>query len=339
MKIAFLHTRNEFTSELFRELKTALNDHELVSWEAGSPAPADDIEILLSSGEVGREHLLHQPKLALIQTTSTGYETVDIDTATELGIWVSYAPSDLTGNATSVAEFAVLLILGASRSLGEILRSEGDSQIKPRTPRALNGKTVCIVGLGSIGIQIIDRLRPFGVLFLATDEHPEKAPADVVAFRAEQLHTAVADADYVVVCARASKENVNLIGAKTIKEMKRGAILINIARGTLVDEKELATALKAGHLSAVGLDVLKDEPLTLANPLMSFPQALITPHIAAFTDLMLAGTVTYVDGVIRGLSAGRLPASLLNRPAKPKHRFDSNEGSIATVKNYSQAIT
>jgi D-3-phosphoglycerate dehydrogenase len=161
------------------------------------------------------------------------------------------------------------------------------------------------------------------VLFLATDERPEKAPADVVAFRADQLHTAVADADYVVVCARASSENVNLVDAKTIKGMKRGAILVNIARGTLVDEKELTTALKTGHLSAVGLDVVKDEPLTLANPLMNFPQALITPHLAAFTDLMLAGTVSYVDGVVRGLSVGRLPASLLNRPANPRQRFDS----------------
>jgi lactate dehydrogenase-like 2-hydroxyacid dehydrogenase len=113
MKIAFLHTRSEFTRRLLQELKGALSEHELLAWEAGSLAPANAIEILLSSGEVGRGLLQDVPKLALVQTTSTGYETVDIDAATELGIWVSYAPSDLTGNATSVAEFAVLLILGA----------------------------------------------------------------------------------------------------------------------------------------------------------------------------------------------------------------------------------
>ena len=216
-------------------------------------------------------------------------------------------------------------MLGTSRDLGETLQSLRNPGAPPaKIHRSLNGKTVCIVGLGSVGRQVADRLRPFGVLLLATDEHPENAPPGMVVFKADQLLTAIADADYVVVCARASKDNENLIDGKAIRGMKRGAILINVARGTLVDEQELLIALRSGHISAVGLDVQRHEPVTSANPLMSIPQALITPHIAAFTDLMLSGTVTFVADVIRDLAAGKLPKSLLNHPNAPRQAFNSH---------------
>jgi phosphoglycerate dehydrogenase-like enzyme len=288
--------------------------------------------VLLASGSVGQAQLSNQSKMLLVQTTSTGYETIDIEAATALGIWVSYAPSDLTGNATSVAEFAILLLLGASRDLQGTLRSLHEPNVPaPRVHRALNGKTICVVGLGSIGMQVVDRLRPFGVLLIATDEHPENAPQDVVAFRPDQLLLAVADADYVVVCARASKDNENLFDGKIVRGMKPGSILVNIARGTLIDERELLLALRSGHISAIGCDVVKEEPLSSSNPLLQVPQALITPHIAAFTDLMLQGTVGFVTKVIQDLTDGRLPHSLLNRPSQPRNRFDSEEADDARV--------
>jgi len=331
MKIAFLHSKNEFTSRMFSQLGDALAGHELLSWEAGKAAPAMDIEVLLASGSVGQAELHGQNKILLVQTTSTGYETIDIGAASNLGIWVSYAPSELTGNATSVAEFAILLLLGTSRDLRETLRSiEKPTAPAPRVHRSLNGKTVCIVGLGDIGLQVVDRLRPFGVLLVATDEHPDAAPQDVVAFRPDQLLSAVADADYVVVCARASKANENLIDAKVIRGMKPGAILINIARGTLIDEDELLLALQSGHIAAIGFDVVREEPLSPSNSFLQVPQALITPHIAAFTDLMLDGTVSFVANVIRELSAGKLPHSLLNHPISPRKRFDSAEAGQVT---------
>jgi phosphoglycerate dehydrogenase-like enzyme len=242
-------------------------------------------------GNVDRSLLLDQPKLALIQTASDGYEEVDIDAASELGIWVSYAPADLTGNATSVAEFAVLLLLGAARHLGEAVKSiQGIPARPPTLSLSLSGKTVCIVGLGTIGQQLVDRLRPFGVKMIATDEHPENAPADVTAYAADQLNTAVAQADFVVICVRASKENENLINAAQLAAMKRGAVLVNIARGMLIDEAALVDAVKCGQISAAGLDVLKNEPPARKDPLVQLPQVLVTPHIAGLTDLMLAGT-------------------------------------------------
>jgi|CZKL01.1.fsa_nt_gi phosphoglycerate dehydrogenase-like enzyme len=319
MKIAFLHTKNFFTSELLQKFRTTLAHHEVVEWIGGKDAPAFDFDVLLAMGNVRRELLLVQPKLKLIQTASDGYEEVDIEAASELGIWVSYAPADLTGNATSVAEFAVLLLLGAARHLGEALRSLHGSPLRPPTlSLSLSGKTVCIVGLGTIGQQLVARLRPFGVKMVATDEHPENAPADVTAYSANHLNTAVADADFVVICVRASKENDNLINAAQLAAMKRGAILVNIARGMLIDEAALVDAVTHGQISAVGLDVLKNEPPDRTDPLLQLPQVLVTPHIAGLTDLMLAGTVNYISHVIEELAAGKKPKSILNSPAKPR---------------------
>ena len=319
MKIAFLHKENDFTQELLNQVQAANAQHQVLSWIIGEAAPATDIELLITLGEVGRDQIAHQPKLGFIQTASTGYESVDQDAATELGIWVSFAPSDVTGNATSVAEHAVLLLLAASRHLGQFLqppREEGErpSLIQP----ALSGKTVCIVGLGAIGEQLIDRLRPFGVKFVATDEHPEHAPKDVKAFRADQLPQAVESADYVVICVRASKDNENLIDAVMLAAMKRGAILVNIARGTLVDEKALLHAVRSGQIAAVGLDVLREEPPKANNPMLQLPQIVVTPHIAGFTDLMLDGTAKFLTKTINEVAAGRKPESVLNAPEKPR---------------------
>jgi len=319
MKIAFLHNRNFFTSELLKKSRATLAHHEVVEWIVGNNAPAVDFEVLLALGSVGRDLLNRQSKLELVQTASDGYEEIDIHAASELGIWVSYAPPDLTGNATSVAEFAILLMVGAARHLGEALASASGNAFRPRQVNlALSGKTVCIVGMGSIGRQLVDRLRPFGMKMIATDEHPENAPADVTAYPADQLEAAAAHADFVVICVRASKENENLINAAILCAMRRGAILVNIARGMLIDEAALVDAIKDGHISAAGLDVLRNEPPDPKNPLLQLPQVLVTPHIAGLTDLMLDGTVNYISQVIEEFADGKKMKSILNSPQKPR---------------------
>ena len=341
MKIAFLHENdNQFNLLLLREFRERLGSHEVLPWITGEEAPSNDLNILLANSSVGREQLANQPHVALIQTVTTGYETVDIQSATEVGIWVSYAPSDETGNATSVAEFAILLLLGAARHIGQVIESVHDGPAYPlHIHSALNGKTVCIVGLGSIGKQIVDRLRPFGVLILATDEHPEVAPADVTTFRPDQLDVAVADADYVVICVRASKENEGLISASILRTMKRGAILVNVARGMLIDEDALLAALENGQVSAAGLDVVRSEPLTLTNPLLTYPQVLLTPHIAAFTDLMLSGTVDFICRVVDKFENGEKPNSMLNAPLDPRRLLRVSGSNDQYRKKSSPALT
>ena len=323
MKIGFLHTENEFTETMLGRLRERIPEHEVVSWIAKQKPPAGDLQALITLSPVTGKMLEGLPQLGLIQTASTGYESVDMEAATEAGIWVSFAPSDVTGNAASVAEFAVMLLLGASRRLGAYLKSYAEPASKgdeglPLILPALHGKTVCIVGLGAVGSEIAKRLRPFGVRMIATDEHPEKAPEGVRGYPAAKLAEVLGEADFVLVCVRASKENENLFDAAMLGRMKHGAVLVNVARGTLVDEQALAESLKSGQVAAAGLDVVREEPLATANPLLRFPQVLVTPHLAGFTDMMLEGTTEFLAGVMREVAAGHKPKSVLNTPEKPR---------------------
>jgi phosphoglycerate dehydrogenase-like enzyme len=319
MKIAFRHPKSLLLDDLSASLAKRLSDHTYLDWLEDDAAPANDIDVLLVMGRVTREDLAQQQRLFFLQTTSAGYEGVDIDAATELGIWVSFAPSGETGNAISVAEWAIALMIGASRRLKPVLESVGDNAIEAgRISLALSGKTACIVGLGAIGRNLATRLLPFGMTLVGTDEHPETAPDHVRAFPTTQLEAAVADADYVIVCAPSSKENEHLIGANVLAAMKRGAILVNVSRGALVDEAALIRALDSGQIAAVGLDVVAHEPIESSDPLLRFPQALITPHVAGGTDVMVAGTIAFIEGIVKELDSGTKPESTLNEPKHPR---------------------
>ena len=319
MKIAMIAPDNDYTSAILQGLKQRLPGDELLPWKPKTSAPSSDIEVILGVGPVTREQMQSQPKLGLIQTTSDGYETVDIQAATELGIWVSFSPGDESGNADSVAEYAVMLLIAACRRLGEERTFVLDhSRSQPLLNRALIGMTVCIIGFGSIGTKVAHRLRPFGVHLAAVDEHPEHAPPDVRVRPVSETKQAIAEADAVVLCVRASAKTKHMVDADFLSAMKRGAVLINIARGSLVDEKALIAAVESGQIGAAGLDVTETEPIDPHSPLLTFPQVFITPHIAGFTDHTLEGTLEYVVKALNDFREGKKINSLLNKPESPR---------------------
>ena len=325
MKIAVLHNKSTFADASFENLRTHLPGRELVSWAPGAPPPATDFTILLAAGNIDRALLTSLPQLELVQTTSAGYENLDIQAASSLGIWASNAPSGQTGNAESVAEWAVALMLAASRDLGLVLADKPE-----RVALALAQKAVCIVGSGGIGRVLADRLRPFGVHLIVVDEYPEHAPSDAEAFAAKDLKQAVAKADFVVLCVPATPANDNLIDASVLAAMKREAILINIARGSLVDEGALRSALESGRLRAAGLDVLRHEPASASDPLERESHAFVTPHIAGPTDFTIEGTSKYVASVIEAFEHGERWGSLLNDPPQPRRPLRALQASSAT---------
>jgi phosphoglycerate dehydrogenase-like enzyme len=324
VKIAFLHAENTLAASELAQVTASLPGHEILPWLPHDPPPAGDVQILLGVGVIDRTLMEQLPKLELVQTTSAGYEGTDVEAASSLGIWVSFAPSGDTGNAISVAEWAVLLLLASSRDLGIALQTEHDRSVKIDRPAfALSGKSVCIVGYGGIGRELVDRLRPFGVHLIIVDEHPERAPKDAEAHAATDLHRAVRDADYVVLCVPATKANENLIDATALGTMKRGAILVNIARGTLVDEAALIAALQSGGIRAVGLDVLRNEPPSTSDPLVNAPHSFVTPHMAGGTDFTSEGTARYVATVVDTFLKGQRWDSLLNDPPNPRRPLAS----------------
>ena len=322
MTIAYQAPASEFADALFAALQDQLAGDDLVRWEVGAAAPAG-VTVLLAMGPVTRELMASVPQLQLVHVLTDGYETVDVAAATEMGVWVTYSDGDATGNADSVAEFAVLLILGAARQLMTALGSLRDKAIaKPGNAPTLLQKTVCIVGPGSIGEKIAARLLPFGVRLTAVARTPLHAPKGIPTRPIEELTEAVKDADFVVLAVRATKETEHMIDAGVIAAMKEGAVLVNVARGSLVDEKALYDAVKSGHLGGAGLDVLEHEPVRPDEPLLELPQVFLTPHVAGQTSEMVEGTAEYVGEVIGKMKAGKQMSSLLNRPKTPRLALD-----------------
>jgi phosphoglycerate dehydrogenase-like enzyme len=142
------------------------------------------------------------------------------------------------------------------------------------------------------------------MILTGVDNHPEHAPEGVLGYGHDELKVAASHADYLVLAIPATKENENMIDGTVMATMKKNAVLVNVARGTLVDETALLAAVKSGHLYGAGLDVVKDEPVSEGNPLLAEPLIFVTPHIAGPTDLMLDGTVKYL-GQVSGWISGR----------------------------------
>lgn len=322
MKIGYLGEQDSMTVELLTKLKSENSQDEFLIWLPGKQAPATDFELLIAVGKVGASEFEGQSKLGLLQTASAGYEGVDVAAATNAGIWVAAAPTTQTGNGESVAEFAVLLMLSASRRLNEELAWTRDPtrtrREKPEVNKALHGKTVCIVGLGGIGDLLVKRLRGFGVVLTGVDGHPERAPKGVQAYGTHQLKQAVAEADYIVLAVPGSKENENMINAEVLASMKKGAVLVNVSRGILIDEAALIAAVKSGDLYGAALDVVKDEPVKADNPLLAESRILVTPHIAGSTDIMLAGTLKYLNEVLAQYRNRVRPEGVVNEPKQPR---------------------
>jgi phosphoglycerate dehydrogenase-like enzyme len=322
MKIGYLGKQNSFALEILKRLQLEHSRDEFLAWQPGDKAPSTELEVIIAFGKVDSKEIEAQTKLGLLQMASAGYEGVDVEAATRCGVWVGSAPTTKTGNGESVAELAVLLMLAASRRLNEeLVFTHGSSQGRPdkwEGNRALYGKTACIVGLGGIGDLLIERLRGFGMILTGVDNHPEHAPNGVRGYGHDELKVAAAQADYLVLAIPGTKENENMIDGTVLAAMKKNAVLVNVGRGTLVDEPALLAAVKSGHLYGAGLDVVKDEPVSEGNPLLTEPRIFVTPHIAGSTDLMLDGTVKYLGEVLAKYRVGLQSEGIVNEPGKPR---------------------
>lgn len=326
MKVLVCH-RDHGSRKLVERLAPLVPAITLLDSPPGEPVgPLEGVDALLAIGRVDRA-AMEAGRFAFIQTVGTGYEHIDLAAATDLGIQVAYIPSAVTGNAESVAEHAVLLMLALSRQLPAALQGLRERRWAQPVGRALLGKTACVVGLGSVGLALADRLRGFGMKVTATRRNLENgAPEYVHLYPESQLRVALGDADYVILCLRASSENIHLLDAAMLGAIKQGAILINIARGSLVDENALMASIQSGHLRGAGLDVFWGEPVDPGHPLFQLPQVIATPHIAGVTDVNMARTFQVVAENLERYRKGETPLFPVNRPAMLRSAIHNDNG-------------
>jgi len=221
-------------------------------------------------------------ELAVIARAGVGLDNVDIKVATSAGIMVVNAP---TSNIISAAELTIGHILSLARHIPAAHASLAAGQWKRSayTGTELFEKTVGIIGFGRIGALIAARLQAFGVDVVAYDPYVTQARAQQLGARLLPLDELLAVSDFVTIHMPKTPETTGMIGAAQLKAMKKTAYIINVARGGLIDEADLAEALKAGEIAGAGIDVFVSEPPE-DDALTGLPNVVVTPHLGASTD-------------------------------------------------------
>jgi D-3-phosphoglycerate dehydrogenase len=254
--------------------------------------------IVTGTDELTAEVIRRANRLKVIAKHGIGLETIDLAAARAKGIIVSATPY---ASSDSVADLTMALLLAAARKVIPAHLSTRVGSWNAFTGIELRDKVLGIVGLGRIGQQVCVRAQGFGMRILAHDPYPNRAFADARQVTMVPLDELLATADIVTLHAPAEMVGGAMIGANELAKMKPGALLINTARGALVDEAALAEALRAGHLGGAGLDAFVDEP-PLGSPLLELDNVVLTPHIGGRTvdGLRRMGEMT-IENVLRPL--------------------------------------
>lgn len=310
MKILFA-AHEKAWGGFFGLIKTELPQHSFeVSGRCGFESLKGFDVLIPTMSVVGREQLATADRLQLIQQCGAGLEGVDLPAARELNIRVANVPTEMSGNADSVAELGIYLLLGLARDFRRMALSLASRQTGTPQGRALSGKTVGLIGLGGIGRALARKLMPFGVRLMGIKRHdPQKAKEELGlewAGTPAEMDVLLGQSDYVVLCLPLTPSNRHMIGRQAFNAMKRGSFLINLSRGGLVDRDALEEALAAERIAGAGLDVFWEEPVDPDDPVFRY-NVLATPHIAGSTDVSINGIVKAVAENIRRLEQGQEP--------------------------------
>ncbi|WP_291764676.1 2-hydroxyacid dehydrogenase [Caldivirga sp. UBA161] len=261
-------------------------------WDKAAAPPRDVLKdaasrcdaLVVTIGDRVDDYVISNAKVKVIATYSVGYDHIDLEAATRRGIPVGYTPEILV---EAVADLAVGLMITLARRI-----IEGDRLV--RSGEAYKvwgeflgtevwGKTIGILGLGNIGAAVARRAKAFNMNILYWSRTRKPWVEVALGLRYVNLDELFRQSDYLIITVALSKETHHLINEDKLRIMKRGAYLINIARGAIVDTNALIKALKEGWLAGAALDVYEEEPLPVTHELVKMSNVVLTPHIASAT--------------------------------------------------------
>lgn len=266
-------------------------------------------DAVIAGGKLPGNVIRAGKKLRIIANYGAGYDGVDIAAAADCGVPVTNIPDTVTD---ATAELAIGLMLAVSRRIGEMnlrLRREAPETLfgmGRHMGATLRGRTLGIIGCGRIGSRVAEMARALGMRVVAYSLGG--VPADVESLPLEAL---LATADVVSLHCPLTDETRGMIGAEALSAMKPGAVLINTARGAIVDHAALTEALQSGHLSSAGLDVFPEEP-RIPAALLEMDNVVCTPHIGTNTAQTRAQMADACAGQILDALAGRRPEHIVN---------------------------
>jgi len=262
--------------------------------------------VVRSRTKVTEAFLSHAPQLRVVARAGVGVDNVDLKAATARKVLVVNAPTAAT---TSVAELTVTFALLLVRDLyGAIQATKGGAWKRGLHGTELAGKTVGLVGYGRIGREVARRLRSFGASIVAFDPLLPRSPDETPLVPLDEL---LARSDIVSLHAALTPENHHLLNAERLARLRRGAFIINVARGALIDEEALLAALTSGQVAGAALDVFEPEPPT-RTALLTHPRVVATPHLGASTpEAQNRAGVQVAEELLR-LLRGEEPLYLVN---------------------------
>lgn len=261
--------------------------------------------VALAATRFGAAELEASPVLEVVARIGVGFDAVDVP-----GLTVRRIPLMVAGtaNSTSVAEHAMFMMMAVAKRALEMHGRTRDGlwhDRKSGLPVELHGATVLVIGFGRIGSRTAPRCAAFGMHVLVYDPC---IPAETVARagyeRVDDLDAALGRADYVTIHCPRNENTYRMFDAARLQRMKRGSVLVNTARGGIVDEVALLQALQSGHLAGAGLDVLEQEPVPAGNAVLQLPNVISSPHMAGVTvqamDAMCLATARNMLSVLDG---------------------------------------
>lgn len=291
-------------------VETGLSEDQLLQ-----RAPRFDAIMVRSQTKITRKVLEAADRLQIVGRAGVGVDNIDVEAATERGVIVVNSPA---GNTVAVAELALGMMLSLVRRLVPAHQSvaAGEWKRSQFMGSQLYGKTLGVIGVGRIGVEVSRRAQAFGMQVLGFDPFLTTARAQQLQIEAVSVDDILKRADIITIHTPLIKETQHLIDARALSLMKGGAILLNCSRGGIVDEAALYDALKNGKLGGAGLDVYEVEP-PKDSPLLGLPNVILTPHLGASTEEAQVEVALDVARQIVDVLGGRPPQSAVNLPPLP----------------------
>jgi D-3-phosphoglycerate dehydrogenase len=295
-------------------VRECVTDEDLLS----HAADADVVWLFGGSRVLNDRNLAQLPRCGAIVRTGSGTDNVPVATATRLGIVVANTPDALTD---AVSDHVIGLLFAVLRRVAvqdRAVRAGVWDRYRAWPHWTLSGRTLGLVGFGRIARSVARKLSGFAMTVLTHDPLVSAEAAAAGGARAVTLDEVLSAADVVSVHCPLTPQTRHLIDVAALGRMRPTAVLLNTARGPVIDEDALARALAEGRIAGAGLDVLEQEPPDPTNPLLRLDNVVLTPHIAAYSDEYLESCWRHSVEAVLALAAGRWPPSYVNRPDKPR---------------------
>jgi phosphoglycerate dehydrogenase-like enzyme len=291
----------------------------LTSTEETVAALAGVCAVIAGGDRLDREVITALPDLRVIARAGVGYDRVDVEAATERAVAVTITP---TANHEGVAEHALALLFAVAKSIALGDRETRAGLWNRGATRPVRAQTLGILGLGRIGRSLATRAAALGMRVLASDAAPDAEFARRHAVSIVPLGTLLGEADYVSIHCPLTPGTRNLIDATAIERMKPGSVIINTARGGIVDEVALERALRSGHLGGAALDTFEEEPPPAHHPLLELDNVVFSPHIAGCDEVSLVNMGVESAQSIIALRRGEWPeAAVVNQALRETWRW------------------